>query len=211
MPIFFQQPVNDNTRLGIWKIEETEEYFRGNVPVHRDVTHPHKRLQHLAGRFLLQFMYPDFPYALIQIADTKKPYLTDEQYHFSISHCGDYAAAIVSKTQRVGVDIELPVEKILRIRSKFSTDEEFSMINSQYTMFKLPTAHCQLPTVIWSTKEAIFKWYGAGGVDFKNDIQLRKIDPEKEMVECYFEKTRQELVIHYRELDGGLVLTWIAE
>src|SRR5678816_510709 len=98
MPIFFQHAVSENTRLGIWKIEETEEYFKGNVPQHREVTHPHKRLQHLAGRFLLQFLFPDFPYELIKIADTRKPYLPDEQYHFSISHCGDYAAAIVSST-----------------------------------------------------------------------------------------------------------------
>jgi hypothetical protein len=39
------------------------------------VTHPLKRLQHLAGRFLLQFLCPGFPYELIRIADTAKPYL----------------------------------------------------------------------------------------------------------------------------------------
>ena len=97
MPVFFQQQINENTRLGIWKIEETEDFFKGNVPLHRDVTHPHKRLQHLAGRFLLQFLFPGFPYELIQIADTRKPFLPGEEFHFSISHCGDYAAAIVSK------------------------------------------------------------------------------------------------------------------
>ena len=73
MPIFFQHQINETTRLGIWKIEETEEFFKRNVPQHRDVTHPHKRLQHLAGRFLLQFLFPDFPYELIKIADTRKP------------------------------------------------------------------------------------------------------------------------------------------
>ncbi len=112
MPVFFQHRINEHTRLGIWKIEENEEFFRGNVPQHRDVTHPHKRLQHLAGRFLLQFLFPDFPYELIQIADTRKPFLPDERYHFSISHCADFAAAIVSRNQRVGIDIEKPVEKI---------------------------------------------------------------------------------------------------
>ena len=61
MPVFFQHQINDSTRLGIWKIEETEDFFKNNVPLHRDVTHPKKRLQHLAGRFLLQFLAPDFP------------------------------------------------------------------------------------------------------------------------------------------------------
>jgi phosphopantetheinyl transferase len=119
MPIFFQHQINENTRLGVWKIEETEEFFKGNVPLHREVTHPHKRLQHLGGRFLLQFLFPDFPYQLIEIADTRKPFLPDEQYHFSVSHCGDYAAAIVSRDKRVGIDIEIPVEKISRIMYKF--------------------------------------------------------------------------------------------
>ena len=129
MPIFFQHQINDTTRLGIWKIEETEEFFKGNVPQHRDVTHPHKRLQHLAGRFLLQFLFPDFPYELIQIADTRKPFLPDEQYHFSISHCGDYAAAIVSKDKRVGIDIEIPVEKISGIMYKFLSAKEHGVFN----------------------------------------------------------------------------------
>src|SRR5215470_6778588 len=129
MPIFFQQQINDTTRLGIWKIEETEEFFKSNVPVHRDVTHPHKRLQHLAGRFLLQYLFPAFPYELIQIADTRKPFLPNEEYHFSISHCGDYAAAIVSKDRRVGIDIEIPVEKILAIQNKFLSVEEKKIFN----------------------------------------------------------------------------------
>src|SRR6185295_7289176 len=106
------------------KIEETEDFFKNNVPLHRDVTHPRKRLQHLAGRFLLQFLSPAFPYELIRIADTRKPFLPGEQYHFSISHCGDYAAAIVSSEWRVGIDIEIPVEKLQRIRDKFLSIEE---------------------------------------------------------------------------------------
>jgi len=67
------------------------------VPLQNNITHPHKRLQHLAGRLVLSELYEDFPIKLIQIADTKKPFLPDEAFHFSISHCGEYAAAIVSR------------------------------------------------------------------------------------------------------------------
>ncbi|HVX51137.1 MAG TPA: hypothetical protein VHB48_13310, partial [Chitinophagaceae bacterium] len=103
MPLFYQHNINQTTRLGIWKIEEPEGFFAG-VPLQRTITHPHKRLQHLAARWLLQHLFPDFPYSEIIIADTRKPYLPDEQYHFSISHTGDYAAAVVSSVQRVGRD-----------------------------------------------------------------------------------------------------------
>ncbi len=219
MPIFFQHQINESTRLGIWKIEEGEEFFLGTVPHHRNVTHPHKRLQHLAGRFLLQFLFPGFPYDLIQIADTRKPYLPDEQYHFSISHCGDYAAAIVSKDNRVGIDIEIPVEKILRIQDKFLSGEE----KSQWTVANiqsanenvltcggvgLPIANCQLLTLLWSAKESVFKWYGNGEIDFKKHILLQNHNKENESIHCLFAKNDNELIIHYRQFEH-LVLTWV--
>lgn len=208
MPIFFQQQINENTRLGVWKIEETEEFFKNNVPQHRDVTHPHKRLQHLAGRFLLQFLFPDFPYNLVQIADTRKPYLPEEQYHFSISHCGDYAAAIVSSTKRVGVDIEEPKDKILGIAGKFLTDKECSIFNEEIVFNKANTDNIKHTTLLWSAKEAVFKWYGLGSVDFRQHIQLQNRHEGKETIDCFFSKTNSSLVIHYRFFDG-LVLAWV--
>ncbi len=203
MPVFFQHQINEDTRLGVWKIEETEEFFKGNVPQHRDVTHPRKRLQHLAGRFLLQFLFPDFPYELIRIADTRKPYLPGEEYHFSISHCGDYAAAIVSRSKRVGIDIEIPVEKISAIRSKFLSEEELN------TFFKpeAPDSIRRL-TLLWSCKEAVFKWYGHGGVDFRQHTRLSNQQENENKVQCFFEKNQSELTIHYGLFDG-LVLAWV--
>ncbi|HTD92359.1 MAG TPA: 4'-phosphopantetheinyl transferase superfamily protein [Chitinophagaceae bacterium] len=214
MPIFFQQPVSETSRLGIWKIEETEEFFKGNVPQHRNVTHPHKRLQHLAGRFLLQFLQPDFPYELIRIADTRKPFLAGERYHFSISHCGDYAAAIISPNSRVGVDIEIPVPKLLTIANKFLSVEEQTIFNvrgdfrqgQEDPLDALPGSLNRL-TVLWSAKEAVFKWYGEGGVDFRQDILLENIDEANEMIDCTFRKTQSKLKIHYRVLEH-LVLAW---
>ena len=105
MPLIYKQQINAATKIGVWHITEEENFFLQFVPLQRSITHPHKRLQHLAGRFLLLEMFPDFPLSLIQIADTRKPFLEDEAFHFSISHCGDYAAIIVSTKNRVGVDI----------------------------------------------------------------------------------------------------------
>ncbi|HET6994948.1 MAG TPA: 4'-phosphopantetheinyl transferase superfamily protein [Chitinophagaceae bacterium] len=209
MPVFFQHQINDTTRLGIWKIEETEEFFKANVPQHRDVTHPHKRLQHLAGRFLLQFLFPDFPYDLIQIADTRKPFLPDERYHFSISHCGDYAAAMVSSDKRVGVDIELVTPKIETIKNKFLSKKELLTSHDQLSTIDYRPDNYRVLTLLWSAKECVFKWYGDGGVDFKDHIQLRRRHEADETIECFFAKTQTELSVHYRQFDH-LVLAWVA-
>ncbi len=203
MPIFFQHQINENTRLGIWKIEETLDFFESHVPQHRDVTHPHKRLQHLAGRFLLPYLFPDFPFRLIKIADTRKPFLPNEEFHFSISHCGDYAAAIVSKNKRVGVDIEIPVEKILRIKDKFLSPVEKRIFSVENEM-----ADKEMLTLLWSCKESVFKWYGNGNVDFSEHIQLLSQNHEGEAINCFFSKNHSDLSIRYRSFDQ-LILAWI--
>jgi phosphopantetheinyl transferase len=208
MPVFFQQQINESTRMGVWKIEETEEFFKGNVPLHRDVTHPHKRLQHLAGRFLLQFLYPDFPFELVRIADTRKPYLPDEKYHFSISHCGDFAAAIVSTEKRVGIDVEIPHEKVLKIAHKFLSNEEKKIFNHEQSIPGIRTALIRNTTLAWSAKEAVFKWFGDGEVDFQKHIQLQKLIESKNSIDCFFSKNESELDIYYRFFDH-LVLTWV--
>jgi phosphopantetheinyl transferase len=209
VPIFFQHQINETTRLGIWKIEESEEFFLSNVPLQKEVTHPHKRLQHLAGRFLLQFLFPAFPYELIRIADTSKPYLPDEQYHFSISHCGDYAAAIVSSNQRVGIDIEIPSQKVERIKEKFLNEEENSeFIPPQAGQNSELSQNSELLTLLWSAKESVFKWYGNGKVDFRQHIQLKQVHEGNETINCLFGKTSEQLTVHYRRFEH-LVLAWV--
>ena len=183
------------------------------------MSHPHKRLQHLAGRFLLRFLFPGFPYELIRIADTNKPFLSNEEYHFSISHCGDYAAAIVSKNRRVGIDIEIPSPKIERIKNKFLNEKEldqWAIGNRQYAMgngqserdFSAQTIALQHLTLLWSAKEAVFKWYGDGGVDFSENILLDALDHAQGTVDCYFSKKNTDLLVHYH-LFEHLVLAWV--
>lgn len=200
MPVFFQHQINENTSLGVWKIEETEAFFRDNVPQHRDVSHPHKRLQHLAGRFLLRYLFPEFPYELIQIAETRKPYLPGEEFHFSISHSGDYAAAIVSRHNRVGIDAELVREQVGRLIPKFLSDPEKEHLYRGSIL--------EQSTLYWTAKESVFKWYGLGGVDFREDILLEREQEGMQVIPCYFTKTSVNLDIHYRRF-GHLYLAWV--
>jgi phosphopantetheinyl transferase len=160
MPIFFQHQLSNATQLAIWKIEEPELFFAAKVPLQNSITHPHKRLQHLAGRYLLQHLAADFPYHEMLIATTRKPFLPNEQYHFSISHCANYAAAIVSNSERVGIDIELPTPRVLKIAPKFLHNSEQEWVALQHHSEVL------LTTLLWNAKEAIYKWWGRGEVDF---------------------------------------------
>jgi len=169
MPLFFEHEVDADTRLAVWHITEEAPYF--DVPLQRVISHPHKRLQHLAGRFLLRFLFPDLPLELIRVADTRRPFLEDDAFHFSISHCGDYAAAIVSRSRRVGIDVELPGERVSRIRPKFIGPAEDLRLRGWADAMQPAWAD----TLLWSVKEAAFKWYGKGQVDFRHDMPIHLV------------------------------------
>lgn len=205
MPLVYQQDINADTKIAVWHITEQEDFFLAQVPVQREISHWHKRLQHLAGRLLLKQMYPDFPFSLILVADTKKPYLEDDPFHFSISHCGDYAAAIVSKSHRVGVDVELLNKKIEQIQHKFMHPERVIQLQPNTAMPVI-----QALTLYWSVKESVFKWWGRGAVDFKNDILIESIIPADNssgIVQCHFKK-EYGMEVHYRLFNGNF-LTWV--
>ena len=211
LSLFYQHIINQTTKLGIWEIEEVENFFLAKVPLQQSITHPHKRLQHLAGRYLLKYLFPDFPYDEILIADTRKPYLPGEQYHFSISHCGDYAAAIVSSTHRVGIDIEIPSPKVQRISHKFIHENEKHWLEP--FSFQHRTSNVELQTILWSAKEAIFKWHSLGGIDFQEHMQLcgNTTGSKDELVLPFkFLKHEARDLDVYARIFDALVLSWLA-
>ncbi len=216
MPLFYQHNINQGTRLGIWKIEEDADFFLRKVPIHRAISHPHKRLQHLAGRYLMQHLFPDFPYSLIRLADTRKPFLINEAYHFSISHCGDFAAAIVSKHNRVGMDIELVKPMIRKIAGKFITEIEMQAVHQTHPLLfsaadDTSDRNDEILTLCWSAKEAMFKWFGEGGVDFKNHMKITAVSDtcQEGWFQCSFSKTDViHVLVHFRRFEG-LMLTWL--
>jgi 4'-phosphopantetheinyl transferase len=210
MPLFYQHNINESTKLGIWFITEGEEFFLARVPLKRDVSHPQKRLQHLAGRYLLRELFSDFPLEEILIADTRKPYLVDEKYHFSISHFGHYAAAVVSSTNRVGVDVEKATPAIEKIRNKFLSLQESAIA---FEGIEKSGHRLRQLTLLWSAKESIFKWYSLGKVNFKEHICW--IEPyfirSGEMSELCFEFRKEGVIplsVYYKIFDD-LVLTFV--
>jgi phosphopantetheine--protein transferase-like protein len=155
----------------------------------------------------LPFLFPDFPHDEIEIADTRKPFLPDEQYHFSISHCSDYATAIVSSNNRVGVDVEVITPRVERIKHKFLHADELRFVNTL-----LPSRQVELLTILWSAKEAMYKWYGAGEVDFSDMMRTFPFQLSAAgEIEAVFmkEALQKKLTLNYK-LNEGLSMVWVA-
>jgi phosphopantetheinyl transferase len=166
MPLVYQQNINEHTKIGVWHILETEDFFLVKVSEQHKIKHPQKRNQHLAGRYLLLELAKDISIKNILLSTTGKPFLTDNSYFFSISHSADYVAVILSSKSNVGIDIQHVVPKIGSIKQKFLTEAEMELLS------KLSMSPNEQLTFAWTIKEAMFKYFDDSGVDFKQDLNI---------------------------------------
>jgi len=205
MPLVYQQNINETAKIGVWHITESEDFFLESVFPQKEINHPHKRLQHLAGRYLLKKIGKDFPLDLIKANSSGKPYLENENCHFSISHCGDYAAVIISDQSNVGIDIEKANQKIEKIKNKFSSIQELELF-ANHAIDQIDSL-----TMIWSIKEAMYKWYGRSMIDFKKHLCIERIQLIDDFIltECVIKKNNDISVSAVTMMIDGYVLTYI--
>lgn len=168
MPLILQKTIDKNTRLGLWKIEETKELLKEMVDLNpaEEIQYASfksevRKKQWLSYRILLkEILFPYLP--IIEYDVFGKPRLKDSSLNLSISHSGDYSAVITSNTIRVGIDIERLKDRIYRIKDKFLTVEEDQKIGETDRLEKLYIA--------WGAKESLYKIYGRPEVELQRDI-----------------------------------------
>jgi phosphopantetheinyl transferase len=166
MPLVYQQNINEHTKIGVWHILETEDFFLEKVTEQYKISHSQKRIQHLAGRYLLFEMSNDISLKDILLTTTGKPFLLDSSYFFSISHSANYVAVIISAKSNVAIDIQHIVPKIESIKQKFLTELEMELLSN------LSISPNEQYTLSWTIKEAMFKYFDEGGIDFKQHLNI---------------------------------------
>lgn len=206
MPLFYTHNINDTARLAVWQIREDDDFFKKITIPRSEISHPHKRLQHLAGRYLLKILDDKFPVQEI-LLDGRRPYLLHNTFYFSISHCADYAAAIISKEEAVGVDVELATHKVVILKEKYLNEAEQQLICNNYCnidlLYKL--------TACWSAKEAMFKWYAKGSVNFRRDMTIKSFSGNEnngEIRAVFGKEVNKECIIQFRFFND-LCLAWL--
>ena len=168
MPIFLKRSLESGGEIGVWKITENIDYFLERMPLIESEeqllvkTHPAKKREWLAARYLLHLMSGRKERAACLKDDFGKPYIEDSPMLISMSHSRDMTAVIASP-QTCGIDIQLIVPKIKRIAQKFlHTELEFPYVSAKDTLRQL---HCY-----WGAKESIYKAYGRKSLNFKKDM-----------------------------------------
>jgi phosphopantetheinyl transferase len=175
MPLVYQQNINEHTKIGVWHILETEDFFLEKASEQYKINHAQKKMQHLAGRYLLLEMANDISLKDISLTPTGKPFLPDNSYFFSISHCADYVAVIISTISNVAIDIQHVVPKIESIKQKFLAEGEMELLSN------LTISPNEQFTFAWTIKEAMFKYFDDSGVDFKQHLNIASVNFENQV------------------------------
>jgi phosphopantetheinyl transferase len=163
MPLLKEWKPNEHSLAAIWHICEPESFFMAQTQVtDANIQHNKRRIEFLAGRFLLQYLHKDFPIHEIYADEHDKPQIPNQTLQFSISHSFPYAACIISKRAAVGIDIQSWHKSIAALQYKFLTPQEqiFCGVDEQKI------------TQAWTAKEAAYKYQGRRGVDFKEHLVI---------------------------------------
>jgi 4'-phosphopantetheinyl transferase len=174
MPLILNQPTNKSTSIGVWKIIETVESLTRLIEMdENDRQHfgtfgnELRRKHWLSYRLILQELLPMKNIRIIY-DEYGKPGIPDFNGHFSVSHSGDFAVAIVSYETPVGIDIERIRDRIERVAERFLTMEELEQMGQCDRLEKLH--------VCWGAKESLYKLNGKPNVDLQKDIRIEPFD-----------------------------------
>lgn len=85
-----------------------------------------------------------------------KPYLEGVDFHFSLSHSGDYAVCVYGDMP-LGADIQRIKERMPMHTKKVLSEEENIFLNSMEEQERIKSFYH-----IWARKESLIKWDGRG-------------------------------------------------
>jgi phosphopantetheinyl transferase len=154
--------IGDHGLAAIWKAEEPESFFAEHTGMTSDLKLEKRRIEFLAGRFLLKHLEADFPLHGIFKDEHDKPRIENDSFFFSISHSWPYIAAVIDPYEEAGIDIQTWHPRIEQIQHKFLSEEEQILFEQDP----------KLITLAWSAKEAVYKWNGKRGVDFIEHLPI---------------------------------------
>mgnify|MGYP006166781835 CR=1 FL=1 len=199
--------INNNTTAYFWKItEDFNTLFRAVQLKDTSLTRLEKMKSEshqkgfLAVRMLLQHLgYSDFD---LFYDENGKPHLEKKEerekkkeVHISISHSFDFSCICISEDTFVGVDLEIMKPKILKIAPRFM---DVSHLENLSELDQIEKA-----TVIWGTKESIFKIKNEKGISFPNHIFEApfKIEDKKGTAQLIFNNNAEDFQFQFEIIE----------
>lgn len=173
MAILTKKYVEDDCLLGIWEITETYDELMGQVNLTDEELErlesfksDARKLEFLSVRALLRNLTGNKE--TIVYNSKRKPFLKSGSHFISISHSFHYTSILLSKSKRVGLDLEYMSHKISSIAHKFINDQEFitdDPDNKRYHLY-----------IHWCAKEALYKICDKQDINFKQNLIINPFE-----------------------------------
>jgi hypothetical protein len=147
----------------LWEIKLNPE----ELNKYRTITNEKRKCEFLSIRKSIQTIYNEEEY--IAYSANGKPNLAISGHRISISHSKGLLGLIIHPTLEVGIDLQHESPKIIKIKNRFMSPME--MESSKGEEWKLLT--------YWCAKEALYKYYSKGNVDFSKNLFVSPFTLEK--------------------------------
>jgi phosphopantetheinyl transferase len=208
MPLYKSIYIDTSSQILVWKITESYEKLLGEVQLNEKSllrlngmkSQLHQRAFLSVRKLLQEAGYSDFD---LQYDESGKPHLNPnncytEPVEVSISHSNNFSTLIISN-QKVGIDIEMQRDKIIRIADKFVNNKESLRLGDTNTL-----DYIKKLTVKWGAKEAIFKIRNEPGISFKDHIWVNsfEIRDQKTIATLEMENVKQQFSIYFEEFEN---------
>ena len=168
--------VESSRAWALWLITEDEislsRELNGIENVPESLKNSQKRLEWLAGRVATREVMQSLNIAFHGIAKDEfgKPFPKMSDLHLSLSHSFPYAAALLDKNSPVGIDLEQPKEKLLRIAKRVHHADELLDLGTDLVK------HC----IYWCAKESMIKMHGRKDLIFAENMFIQPFQRKEE-------------------------------
>ena len=175
MPLDKIEQINPSRLVGIWHITENLDQLHQLILLsesqHEEMNLykvNNKKLEWISARILIKLIAAQLGINFEGIVKDEhgKPSLKNSNCEISLSHSYPYVAAIIDKTDDVGIDIEQPKEKLKKIAHRFLAQAELNFTKDNTIML------CKA----WCAKETLYKIYGKRGLIFSENLLLEPYD-----------------------------------
>lgn len=204
MNLVYKRLFNRSAQVAIFELPKDEAALEHAIRLSQKeqsrlstITNKEKRIEFIAQRFAIQHHVTQV--GQISHNDLGKPDLGCHG-RVSISHSHGYLAFLTSKEHEVGVDLQVLTPKMERIKKRFLSEEEWS----RPAVNDLRTLH-----IYWCAKEALFKYYALGNVDFRTELHIEPFEAMSEgIMHGLIKKEKEERVrLRYKSI-GDCILVY---
>ena len=193
MPFLKEFIINEKTKIKLWKVMIGElspkALNKDDKKLFKLKKNNLLKEQFLATRKILSLENSSY---IITYDFDGKPSLNSE-FNISISHSHEIAALVISNNLKFGMDVQFKESKILNIQNKFLN--KFEKLNIE------DDPSIDILTMLWTSKESIYKAIGLQGISFSKNIKIDKVIENDKTGKGYYingtEKVKFDLKFYY--------------